>query len=532
MGNERIARAVRSRVLSATLACAALLCACTSRGSSPAGDVGNDAPRPDGVELSAPGAVALQTEASLVVTVVRNGNAAAPASVAYATENGTAVAGRDFQAAKGTLSWAAGDAAAKRVEIPLVATAPFAGARSFSVRLSSATGVPLGAQSLATASIGGSSLAIRVKGNRLVDGSGNVVQLRGVNVSGLETVSVQGWAPNNPWGGQTGDPTPNWGAMASWGINAVRIPLNETSWLGRPCIDAGGASANSSPGRTINPDPSGSYRAAVQEAVDAATAKGYYVILDLHWTAPGKFCAMAQNAMADADNSPVFWSQLASAYGGYPNVILEPFNEPYFDGLSRSKAWSGLMSGTTRPSFATGGKPAQFPLEWNTVGMQSLVDTIRGTGARNVIIVSGLDYAKDLGRWLSNRPQDPMNQLGAVWHAYPAFNTRFGTPQYEQPNYAPGIWSDIQDILAAGIPVVITEFGDHDVPGTVGAPFVSKLLPWADANGASYLGWTWDKWGNPDNVLIKDAAGTPTDGYGVYVKAHYLCRAANSGNCR
>jgi endoglucanase len=66
----------------------------------------------------------------------------------------------------------------------------------------------------------------------------------------------------------------------------------------------------------------------------------------------------------------------------------------------------------------------------------------------------------------------------------------------------------------------------------VGAPFASNLLPWADQHGLSYTGWTWNAWQDNDDVLIKDTAGTPTDGYGVYTQAHYLCVATGSSNCR
>ena len=70
----------------------------------------------------------------------------------------------------------------------------------------------------------------------------------------------------------------------------------------------------------------------------------------------------------------------------------------------------------------------------------------------------------------------------------------------------------VQDIIAAGIPVIITETGDHNAPGTNGSPFVSAVLPWADRHGVSYLGWTWNAWQNPDNILIRNSSGTPTDG--------------------
>jgi hypothetical protein len=92
-------------------------------------------------------------------------------------------------------------------------------------------------------------------------------------------------------------------------------------------------------------------------------------------------------------------------------------------------------------------------------------------------------------------------------------------------------YSWAQSVLAAGIPLVLTETGDHNAAGTVGAPFVSKVLPWADKAGASYLGWAWDLWQDSDNVLIKDKAGTPTDGYGVYFQQHLACLAAGTASC-
>jgi hypothetical protein len=44
---------------------------------------------------------------------------------------------------------------------------------------------------------------------------------------------------------------------------------------------------------------------------------------------------------------------------------------------------------------------------------------------------------------------------------------------------------------------------------------MGQLLPWADAHGVSVLGWTFNPWGNPDNVLIThDTSGTPSAGFG------------------
>ncbi|HUN92072.1 MAG TPA: cellulase family glycosylhydrolase [Burkholderiaceae bacterium] len=509
--------------------------------------------------------------------VARTNGSRGTVSVAYTTVDGTAIAGTDYTPASGTLTWASGDNSPKTISVPVAATA--SSSRSFSVKLSNPLGATLGSTARATVTILASSpaaggtgtgststsggattgsgstpvasttgLSLRVAGNRLIDAAGNTVQLRGVNVSGLESVAIQGWDPANPWGGATGvqpdgSQTPPWATMVkNWAVNAVRLPLNEASWLGLTCTDIGGAGstvtggvqAKNAAGASVHADPGGNYRATVEASVANATAAGLYVILDLHWAAPGAACPYGQNPMADADHSLAFWTSVASTFKNDPNVVFEAFNEPFMFWLSPSTTnpWTALLHGATVTQLYTFGTPYQVAQTWQTAGMQQLVDAIRAAGATNVILTSGLAWSGDLSGWLANKPNDPLNQLGAVWHAYPGYGAAFGTAAYLQPNNAQGnIWTQVQGILAAGVPVVITEFGDHNAAGTTSAPFASNLLNWADANGVSYLGWTWDVWQNPDFVLISDAAGDPSPGYGEYVKAHYLCRASGNANC-
>jgi Metallo-peptidase family M12/FG-GAP-like repeat/Calx-beta domain len=73
------------------------------------------------------------------VTVSRLGDPASAVSVNYATVNGAAVAGIDFNFASGTLTWAANDTANKIVNITTLASGAMAD-RSFSVALSGAVG--------------------------------------------------------------------------------------------------------------------------------------------------------------------------------------------------------------------------------------------------------------------------------------------------------------------------------------------------------------------------------------------------------
>lgn len=381
--------------------------------------------------------------------------------------------------------------------------------------------------------------SIAVSGNHFVDGKGNTVQLRGVSVSGLETVAIQGWAPNDPWGGQD----PDFKAIRSWGANALRLPLNEASWRGRSCVDKGGSSVTMAggskvqdrPGQTIKADPGGNYQATVAKTVSRATAAGLYVILDLHFTAPGDGCPVIQTAMADAEHSVAFWSSLGAAFKGYPNVIFELFNEPFLDqtSLQDGNAWEDLVNGKgTLSDYKVQGNPGTVSYAWNNAGMQQMLDAVRAAGATNVILTSTLAYSSSMGGWLQYHPKDTLNpsQVGAVWHAYPnPANASMVNCIGTAASCSAEDFAAVQKILAAGYPVVITEFGDNS--GGASAPLSSVLLPWADTNGVSYLAWTWNAWVGSTYYLITNSGGDPSAGFGAYVKAHYQCRAAGTAHC-
>ena len=356
-------------------------------------------------------------------------------------------------------------------------------------------------------------LSVRVQGNHFVNALGDAIQLRGVGYSGFESVAIQGWNPGDPSGAQSGQPGgPKWSAITAWKANAVRIPLNEASWLGYQCVDTSGVSHN--------PDPGGNYKSAVLDQVNQATAAGLYVIIDLHWTAPGDACPMLQVQMADSDHSMAFWTSVANAYKGHPNVLFELFNEPFLNFDFTGNAWSYMMKGTGGsfsgyPATSSSGNWQDVKKPWGIASYQAMLNAVRDTGAANVVLVGTMQYSQDLSGWLENMPTDPLKQMAAVWHPYPTFNSIWGTDTYAQPNFAPHIFNDVQNILAAKYPVIATETGDRNAAGTVGAPLVTTVTRWADAHGVSVIGWAWNVWGNQDNVLIKDVNGTPTDGYGL-----------------
>jgi hypothetical protein len=237
---------------------------------------------------------------------------------------------------------------------------------------------------------------------------------------------------------------------------------------------------------------------------------GLYVILDLHWNAPGALPAASQQPLPDADHAVDFWTSVASAFAWDPAVVFDLYNEPFLYGTYLQDPsvdpWECWLNGCGLNQYLTGGTPYTISLAWNSVGMQALVNAVRATGAKNPIMVGGLDWANDLSGWLSHMPSDPQHALVASWHSYPGEGCSSAS-----------CWTAAVAPVAAQVPIVTGEVGDH-VCASVG--YVPTLLPWADGLGISYLGWTWNTWSDCDNVLIADYAGTPTANYGEAFRTH------------
>src|ERR1039457_3172512 len=109
---------------------------------------------------------------------------------------------------------------------------------------------------------------VAVKGNHLVNGAGQVIRLLGVDRSGAEYECLGG--------SQIFDgPATKWSVadIASWHVNAVRVPLNEDCWLGINGVKARVSGA--------------AYHTAIENYVNVLQSFGIIVILDLHWAAPG-----------------------------------------------------------------------------------------------------------------------------------------------------------------------------------------------------------------------------------------------------
>ncbi|MFB6531466.1 cellulase family glycosylhydrolase [Streptomyces sp. NPDC056399] len=325
-----------------------------------------------------------------------------------------------------------------------------------------------------------------VSGNRFTDQNGAARRLLGVNRSGGEFMCVQG---HGIWDGPVDDASVK--AIADWKANTVRIPLNEECWLG---LD------------NIKPEYRGTpYVTAVKDLVSRVLAHGMTPVVELHWTY-GQYTgnsagcadvhASCQKPMPGARYTPAFWTSVANTFKSDKRVVFDLFNEPYPDRATSTatQAWSCWRDGGTCPGIG-----------YEVAGMQDLLDAVRATGSRNLVLVPGIAYANDLSQWLAYRPTDPAGNLAAAWHVY-----NFNTCADET------CWNNTLAPVAAEVPLLAGEIGEN----TCGHAFVDRVMKWFDDRGLSYLGWTWNTWNCASGpALISSYDGTPT-AFGIGLRDH------------
>ena len=97
--------------------------------------------------LAIAGASAAEADGAVIFTVSLSSAGAEPVTVRYATENGTATAGSDYEAASGTLTFPAGSSPERAVTITVYDDVTAEPEETFTVRLSEPRGTALAAGS-------------------------------------------------------------------------------------------------------------------------------------------------------------------------------------------------------------------------------------------------------------------------------------------------------------------------------------------------------------------------------------------------
>lgn len=385
---------------------------------------------------------------------------------------------------------------------------------------------------------------LHVSGNQLQNASGQTTRLIGTEISGSTYACEQN-------GGYGFSDTPTGSAlyapMGAWHINSFMLSLNQDCWLGINGVPAKYSGQN--------------YINFVKVQVAAMEADHIYPVLTAQVGEPGTdqpnwYSTGNGNApMPDANHYPLWWEEIASEFKSDPNVIFRLYEEPWPDFYgSVSQAWAcwskgDVQYGTTgdstlpagwesspgaqTPPASTGsltgcggaGYPEQSDGSGHTyqaVGMQSLVNIIRGTGAQNIIQVPGIAFANALTCTNTGNPNtcgflapgtkvtDPEQpaQLMADTDNYPDSGQFMNSLATVQDAYGP---------VEQAMPVDMGEAGVEGNPNSF--PLIQAFVSQFDTWGQSYYLSQWETWAN---LISNYTSGAPTGSgtWGAWAFAH------------
>ncbi len=326
---------------------------------------------------------------------------------------------------------------------------------------------------------------LQASGTKLQDPSGKTIILRGSSLLDIGTLYVSG-------GKSAKGITDRIDKLAAAGVqgHVIRLPVYPRnnvnagfpfySELPYP-VGANAPNNKANSGNTVIDMTAEDYIAKVlKPAVDYATGKNLYVIIDFHQIDD----ATKGETAADANT---FWTTVAPAFANYANVIYEAFNEP----IDLSSTWSAL-------------KPVA----------QGWIDTIRKGAPDTVIIVPSPSYCQRPGDAASDPPKDPKSNLMFTAHPYP------------------GNWKDaFKAQVATAVtkaPVFFTEWGyvlngsDANL-GTSNASWGSDFQTVVDGNGGSWTAWVTDNNWTPN--MFSDGEISQLTDFGKLVKSWLAAKA-------
>ncbi len=321
-------------------------------------------------------------------------------------------------------------------------------------------------------------LPLRVVKTQILDSRGQSVRLRGVNTAGLE------WSNNGE--GHILETVKT--AITDWHVNHVRLPLDQDRWFGKAPEQTDGGKL---------------YRSLVDQAVDLCTRHGCYILLDLHWSDAGEWGKqIGQHVMPD-QNSVTFWRDVASIYKNHPAVLFDLYNEPH------DVSWDIWQKGGKVSERARGRNPAKT---YESVGMQTLLDTVRETGAKNVVIAGGLDWAYDMSGFLQGKQLSDPTGSGVIYanHAYPIKGDTVEK------------WIAKMETATKDLPVIVSEFGAEGRPRSgpnrnqPAEEWVRRVLAALENHKWSWTAWDLHPGAGPR--LVSDWKYTPTGTFGKWVK--------------
>jgi endoglucanase len=247
---------------------------------------------------------------------------------------------------------------------------------------------------------------LSVKGIQLTDEHGNATVLNGVSY---------GW--HNWWSPFYNKESVNWLAI-DWKISAIRAAMG----------------VEPKEGYLDKPDWS---KEKVEAVVQGAIESGIYVLIDFH----------SHNIRLP--EAKVFFTEMATKYGKYPNVIYELYNEPVKDTWTQVKEYS-----------------------------VELIKTIRAIDPDNVILVGSPHWDQDI-HLVADDPILGFNNIMYTCHFYAGTH---GQSLRDRCDYA----------LKKGIPIFISESAGMEASGDgpINYSEWQKWIDWCATNKISLISWS------------------------------------------
>jgi Cellulase (glycosyl hydrolase family 5) len=275
--------------------------------------------------------------------------------------------------------------------------------------------------------------SLTVRGNQLMAG-GKPFVVHGVIIEGLQApqaVLAKRFSTDN---GKTISLKAEEQARQAWGLKE----LHAIRCFGANTVRIHIAQPSADP---QNAEFSPSHLTEFVNAVKLARQQGLAVIVDMQDEPLSGEHHSVYNPTAATLRA---WEKLAPMLANIPGVMLELFNQPLLE-ASEPNAWNIWLDGgkVTRPIQAT------------TVGVQTMVDKIRGLGADNPIVIMGLLPGNGTGGWtLQGMPpvKDPIKGSSQL-----VFSVHFpptkATVGQEEPH-----WDNAFGNTAARLPVMVGAF--------------------------------------------------------------------------
>jgi hypothetical protein len=306
-----------------------------------------------------------------------------------------------------------------------------------------------------------------VVGNRIVDGSGNTLMLRGADIEDLynsanlavvqyEAFSTTVQIMHN-----------------QWHMNVIRIQTCNWLWQRDPT----------------------NFMNRLKVSVSQATQAGLYVILDLY---DHSICDPPYNPFATPYHMPrpamvTYLQALATTFKSNPMVMFDLYNEPSIRNVWRDRYtdadWNLWLNGGTADGQ-------------QIVGQQTMLNTVRATGAKQIILVEGYSYGETFYNIGSHLVKDPLNNIVYEVHKY-------GMNQLSTQ------WDKDFGFMSAKFPVLVGEWAlmaggrklnCYKTPQSDASQVVSRFLNYMSSHNMSWTAFAF----NLDHLMLDVNNYTPS----------------------